>query len=88
MPRRPLPTTIERKRELVAAIVREGGQGILDTVAWCRANGYPNARLVSVKVGNLDVGEPDPPPEKCEVFTASHPALTWLRSPYNPANKR
>lgn len=77
--RRPMPTTPDRKRELMAAIVREGGQPILDAVAEFRAAGFPDAKLVSIKVGSLDVGEPDPPPEKCEVFTHDHPAMSWLR---------
>ena len=87
MPRRPFPATIERKRELMAAIVREGGQPLLDLVEEWRAT-FPGARLVKVKAGNVDVGEPDPPRAKCEVFNDNHPAMTWLRSPFNPANKK
>lgn len=74
--RRPFPTTPERKRELHAAIMREGGQPLLDTVAEFR-KAFPGATLKSIKVGTLDVGDPTPRNE--EVFTHDHPAMKWLR---------
>ena len=55
MKRHAFPTTPERKRELMAAIIREGGQGLLDDVAMWRAQ-FPGAKLVSIDVGNLHVG--------------------------------
>ena len=52
---RPFPETIERKRELHAAILREGGGPLMSEVAQLRAQ-WPGAALTYIKAGNLEVG--------------------------------
>lgn len=78
MPCRPFPTTPERKRELHAAIIREGGGDLLKDVAKWREQ-FPGARLVSITVGNLDIGPPRVR-ESSEVFTRDHMAMRQLRA--------
>jgi hypothetical protein len=78
MPRRPFPATPELKRELHAAIIREGGGELLKDVSKWREQ-FPGAKLVSIKVGNLDIGPPHAR-ESSETFTRDHMAMRQLRA--------
>ena len=74
---RPFPDTIERKRELHAAILREGGGPLMDEVK--RLQGlFPGARLTHIKVGNVDVGLSLN--TSVEAFDESHEAMKLHRS--------
>ena len=72
-----MPTTLERKRELHAAILREGGGPLMEDAAHWRAL-FPGSRLVYVHVGNLEVGER--PGQNAEVFDDDHEAMKLQRS--------
>ena len=74
---RPFPTTIERKRELHAAILREGGGPLMEDIAKWRAL-FPGSRMVYVTVGNLEVGER--PGQNAEVFHDDHEAMKLVAS--------
>ncbi len=73
---RPFPTTVERKRELHAAILREGGGPLMQEVSKWRAL-FPGSRLTYVHVGNLEIGEK---PGTGEVFDENHEAMKLAMS--------